>query len=103
VLDQKHEQVHGVTFKPYCLPATAQLVGPDIKLEIAKADNWMRIRLRHSWYFGCARKFSHVCRYRKTPGLLQLLSMVTVTRGMAPWLCDRPSIGEATEIEGDKS
>ena len=58
MLDQKHEQVHGVTFKPDCLPAPAQLVGAYIELEIAKADNWMRIRLRHSWYFGGAEILS---------------------------------------------
>src|SRR6266568_5888566 len=46
------EQVHGVAFQPDCLPAATQLVGAYIELEIAKADNWMRIRLRHSWYFG---------------------------------------------------
>jgi hypothetical protein len=55
VLDQKHEQIHGVTFKPYWLPAPAQLVGSYIELEIAKADNWMQIRLRHSWCFDPAR------------------------------------------------
>ena len=47
-----------MTFKPDCLPAPAQLVGAYIELEIAKADNWMRIRLRHSWYFGGAEILS---------------------------------------------